>query len=152
MTDPIVFETATPRFGLPLLFAGQAQKEAFVNEAHAIADGLLHCAISGEASAPPAIPQDGTAWLVGAAATGDWTGQDGRIALRQSGNWLFVDPRDGMRVLDNSTGQELRYRSGWQAPVAPAEPSGGSVVDIEARLAIVALVQALRIAGVFAES
>ena len=151
MADPIVFDTATPRFALPLLFAGQAQKEAFVNEAHALADALVHCAIEGESAAPPATPTDGTAWLVAARGTGDWTGHDGKLAMRQSGNWLFVAPRDGMRLLDRSTGQDRRFLAGWQAPAAPLEPSGGSVVDSEARVAIVALVEALRTAGVFSD-
>lgn len=34
MTEPVVFTSASPRFAIPLLFAGQAQKEVFVNEAH----------------------------------------------------------------------------------------------------------------------
>jgi hypothetical protein len=150
MTDPILFDAASPRFGLPLLFAGQAQKEMFVNEAHALTDALLHCAIEGEASGPPATPADGTNWLVGASATGDWADQEGKIACRQGDNWLFVTPRDGMRVLDRSTGQERRYFGIWQAPDAPSEPSGGSIVDAEARGAILELVAALREAGVFA--
>ncbi len=42
MSDPVQFEGATPRFALPLLFAGQAQKEFFVNEALLRADMVLH--------------------------------------------------------------------------------------------------------------
>jgi len=136
MSDPILFDSASPRFGLPLLFAGQAQKEAFVNEAHALTDALLHCAIEGEATAPPATPVEGTNWLIGAPATGAWAGREGKLACRQAGNWLFVNPQDGMRIVDRSTGQERRYLASWLAPVAPAEPFGGSVVDAEAREAI----------------
>ncbi len=62
MSDPIVFETATAKFELPLLFAGQAQKEFFVNEALSRADLLLHCAIEGETAAPPPAPQAGQVW------------------------------------------------------------------------------------------
>jgi hypothetical protein len=122
--------------------------EAFVNEAHALTDALLHCAIEGEASAPPVSPADGTNWLVGASATGEWAGRDSMIACRQSGNWLFVTPRDGLRVTNRATGQEERYLGIWRRPTAPAELSGGSVVDAEAREAILRLVEALREAGV----
>lgn len=152
MPDPIIFDSTSPRFALPLLFAGQAQKEAFVNEAHALTDALLHLAIEGEAAAPPTTPVEGTNWLVAASPTGTWAGQEGKIACRQAGNWLFVAPRDGMRLLDKSSGQERRYAGGWLAPAAPAAPSGGSTIDGEARTAISALVAALRTAGVFPQS
>jgi hypothetical protein len=56
-----------------------------------------------------------------------------------------------MRVLDLTNGQEWRYLAGWQIPVAPEEPSGGTTVDIEARTAIVALINALRSAGIFGQ-
>jgi len=152
MTDPILFESNSPRFGLPLLFAGQAQKEMFVNEALSLTDALLHCAIEGKATTPPVSPPDGAAWLVLAPATDDWLGREGDLACRQSGNWLFVTPRDGMRLLDKSTGQELRHHAGWLFPTAPAEPTGGSVVDSQARETIVAIVESLRIAGIFPDS
>ena len=152
MSDPLVFDTASPRFALPLLFAGQAQKEAFVNEAHALTDALLHCAIEGVASTPPVSPANGANWLVGVSPTGAWAGQAGKIACRQAGNWLFVAPLDGMHVLDKSNGQAKLFRGTWQSPVAPASPSGGSTVDAQARTAIDAIVAALRQAGIFPES
>lgn len=147
-----LFDSTSPRFGLPLLFAGQAQKEVFVNEAHALADMLLHCAIEGESAAPPASPAEGEAWLVAASPTGSWAGHAGKLAGWQGGNWLFASPRDGMRVLDLSTGQDRRYSGGeWLGPDTPALPSGGAVIDSEARAAIAAIVAALQQAGIFAE-
>ncbi len=152
MPDPITFDTISPRYALPMLFAGQSQKEAFVNEAHALTDALIHCAIEGTAETPPATPVEGTNWLVGASPTGAWSGQGGRVACRQAGNWIFVTPRDGMRLLDRSNGQERRFSAGWLAPGVPVAPSGGTTVDAEARTAIAALVAALRTAGVFPAS
>lgn len=152
MSDPIVFTSASPRFGLPLLFAGQAQKEVFVNEAHALADALLHPAIEGEADAPPAAPTAGECWLVGDMPTGAWADHGGELASYQPGGWIFASPRDGMRLLDRSTGQDIRFRGGWQRPVAPAAPTGGSTVDAEARAAIAALVAVLIDGGLLAGS
>ena len=149
MTDPISFTSTTPRYGLPLLFAGQSQKEFYVNEAHALTDALLHPACEGEASDPPPTPSEGETWLVAAGATGDWAGADGKIASRQSGNWLFSTPGDGMRLLDRSTGQMLLYRGGWQRPSVPAAPTGGTTVDAEARAVVADLITALASAGIF---
>lgn len=151
MSDPVAFDSTSARFALPFLFVGQAQKEDFVNEALAMIDGLLHAAIEEQRSSPPASPTDGLCWLIGSAATGDWAGHDGAIAMRQLGQWLFVAPRDGMQCLDKATGQMIRRIGGaWRTPAAPSAPSGGSVVDAEARSALAALVSALRQAGVLA--
>lgn len=148
MTDPISFPSATPRLALPLLFAGQAQKEFTVNQAQARIDALLHPAIEGEANDPPASPAEGECWLAGTAPTGAWDAHAGELACYEAGTWIFVTPRDGMRLLDRSNGQVKLYRAGWSAPAAPAAPAGGTTVDAEARTAIADLITVMSEAGI----
>lgn len=124
--------------------AGQAQKEASVNGAHVLADMLLHPAVEGEAPTPPAEPAEGQCWLVSSAATGAFAGQEQCLAGFQTGSWVFAEPRDGMGVFDRATGQSLLYAGGWRREAAPAEPTGGAVIDQEARAAIMALMLLLR--------
>lgn len=152
MPDPISFTSACPRFALPLLFAGQSQKEFYVNEAHARVDALLHPAVESEASTPPPSPAAGECWLVGSSPTGAWAGHADALACFAAGAWTFVQPRDGMRVFDSSTGQFLLYRGGWIAPAAPTIPAGGATVDTEARTVIAGLIAALAEAGILPES
>lgn len=63
------------------------------------------------------------------------------------GDWRFIAPREGTQVFDREAGHELVFRAGWKRPTAPAAPSGGTVVDLEARTAIGALIQALLTVG-----
>ena len=147
MPDPL-FDSRTARLDLPLLFAGQAQKEGFVNETSARIDSLLHGAIEAEQAAPPAVPVDGQMWLVAAGASGAWLGQAGKLAARQAGNWLFVTPRDGMKLLNRASGQEIRYSGSWKSAARPALPSGGTTIDAEARTALAAILTALTTAGI----
>jgi hypothetical protein len=105
--------------------------------------------VEDQRTTPPATPADGQAWLIGTGATGAWAGHDGTIAMRQAGQWLFATARDGIHLLNRSSGQWMSRIAGtWHAPAAPTAPSGGSVVDTEARSALAALVTALRTAGV----
>lgn len=148
MPDPVSFTSASPRHALPFLFAGQAQKEFTVNEAHARIDALLHPAIEGIAYDPPASPDDGECWLIDAGPTGDWADHEGEIACYEAGGWIYIPPRDGMHVLDRATGQLMLYRGGWTIATAPAVPTGGATVDAEARAAIADLIAALADAGI----
>jgi len=152
MSDPIVFDTATPRFALPLLFAGQAQKEFFVNEALTRTDLLLHGTIEGETAAPPPAPQIGQAWLVAVSPTGAFSGYAGSLAGWTGSGWRFVTPQDGLRVFDRESSSYRLYRDGWQRQVAPAAPNGGTTIDVEARATIALLIEKLLDAGVFATS
>ena len=80
MTQPIPFDAATPRLDLPLLAAAQAQKEAFVNEALARIDVLLHPVVKGSTTAPPSNPQAGECWVVAATASDAWSERDDMLA------------------------------------------------------------------------
>ena len=148
MTDPIQYPSTTPRYSMPLLFAGQAQKEFFVNAALSRFDALIHSSIEGEADAPPADPADDGCWLVAGGASGTFAGRDGHLAFRQSGEWTFVAPRDGMRTYDRSARQFVIYAAGWHRASVPAAPGGGETIDAEARTAINEMIAMLRQCGI----
>jgi Protein of unknown function (DUF2793) len=155
----------TARLALPLLAAGQAQKEVTHNEALTVLDGLLLGALESRALASsPANPVPGQMWLVAGAATGAWAGQSGKLALWTAGGWRFVTPVAGMLLWskpdlafgwhDGSAwhwgdwpvtsvtvaGQKV---VGAARPAIPA-PTGGTVTDSQARTSISAILQALR--------
>ena len=145
MPEPINFPAASPRYRLPLLFAGQTQKEFTVNEALALTDALLHPVIEGETNDPPATPETGETWLIGPIPTGTWAGRAGMLACHSAGAWLFAQPREGLLLLDKSAGQYRLLRAGtWAMPALPATPSGGSTVDLQARAAIASILSALQ--------
>lgn len=148
MTQPISYTSASARFALPFLFAGQTQKEFFVNEALARIDALLHSSVLGEEDAPPAEPVDGDCWIVGTNPTGDWAGQAENLACRQASAWVFILPTKGMRVYDHSAGQYACFDGGWQRAGGVAAPAGGSTADLEARAAIAELISALTAAKI----
>lgn len=149
MTDPMSFSSASPRHALPLLFAGQSQKEVIVNEALLAADALLHPAFEAVVASPPATPANGQCWLVGAAATGAFAGQTDRIAAWTEGGWRFLSPREGMRAYDIAAAAYRLYAAGtWRLASTPTAPAGGSVIDVQARAAIAGMIASLRSAGV----
>ncbi|MBY0394733.1 MAG: DUF2793 domain-containing protein [Novosphingobium sp.] len=145
------FSSTSPRHALPLLFAGQSQKELTVNEAMVALDALLHPAIEAVVTSPPTAPANGQCWLVGTAATGVFAGQTDRIAAWSEGGWRFLAPREGMRAYDISSAAYRVYAGGsWLVPATPTAPTGGSVIDNQARAAISAMLTSLRAAGVLA--
>ena len=149
MSDPLAFASITPRMSLPLLFAAQAHKELFHNEALARIDALMHPSVEAESNVAPDAPIEGGCWLVGPDPTGAWAGSPGTLALFQAGGWQFAKPVAGMRVLNLATRQFLHYFDGWQKAERIEEPSGGLYVDSHARAAIGALISALRAAGIY---
>lgn len=89
----------TPLLGLPMMESSQAQKHVTHNEALLLLDASIHLSvISRGETAPPVMPVDGNRFLIAIAGTGDWTGHDGELALREAGSWRFTAPRTGWRL------------------------------------------------------
>jgi len=163
--------TTTDRLALPLLAAGQAQKEVTHNEALALVDLMLMPVVQSVAPAGvPAAPALGQCWIVGSSASGAWSGQDGALAGWTAGGWRFAAPFDGMAVWSLADGMSAQHVGGlWRIgsanvsqlsisgikvvgaqQAAIAAPSSGVVIDAEARVAISALLTALRAHGLIA--
>jgi hypothetical protein len=113
----------TPNLQLPYIVPSQAQKHVTHNEALAMLDALVQLAVlDRHLAAPPASPDDGDCFIIANGATGDWTGQAGKVAARQDGDWLFLTPRPGWRafVIDEAL---LLYWSGSAWLEVEAHPS-----------------------------
>lgn len=159
------------RWGLPLLDAGQAQKEVFHNEALTLLDFLVHGGVvAAGLNTPPTTPGEGQAWIVGAAPDDAWTGRANQIAGWTAGGWRFLAPREGTSVWCEARGTLARWRAGvWEygqmraervlvngvavigsQQAAIAEPTGGTTVDVRARTTMNQILAALRAHGLIA--
>ncbi len=161
-------DEASARYGFPFILPGQAQKELFHNEALAGIDAALHPSVEGGPTEnPPITPGAGQSWLVAPNAVGAWTGKGGMLAAWTSSGWRYVSPQAGMCVWDKAAAIYRRWTGSlWTAgevsasavhvggvqvvgPRQPAVPgpSGGAVIDQEARTTIASLIVALRSHG-----
>ena len=83
---------ATPRLQLPYIAPQQAQKQVTYNEAMQALDQLVQpVVLSRSTGAPPADPAAGDCYLVGPAASGAWTGQEGRL-VGDDGKLVEAEP------------------------------------------------------------
>jgi hypothetical protein len=141
-------QATTARHSLPNLFVGQAQKEITHNEALARIDALLHPVVEASLAAPPNAlgpASDGLCWLIAPSATGVWAGKDKQIARWSGGSWRYLSPVVGMSIWLKNANKRLFYiGSSWVEPPPISNPSGGAVVDVEARAAIGAILAHLR--------
>lgn len=156
------------RFALPFILPGQAQKEAYHNEALALIDAALHAAIEeGPLATPPGSPEPGQCWIVEDGATGAWAGKAHALACWTGGGWRFITPVAGMPAWNKASAVWLHWsETGWsdgslpvtalriggQQVVGPRlpdvpSPSGGTTIDAEARDAVDALIATLKSHG-----
>ncbi len=115
----------TYNFEMPLLDAAQAQKHVTVNEAIARADAVAQMRLVARDVTTPPVALNGAAYGVGAGASGDWSGQDGNLAVQANGGWVFLTPKTGWRGWDESTGEALVFDGvDWQADAVVVSAGG----------------------------
>jgi hypothetical protein len=61
-------------------------------------------------------------------------GHDHSLAIWSEGGWRFLPPREGMRVFDREQRCFRLFADIWSGFEAPALPTGGSTIDVEARV------------------
>lgn len=163
--------TQTDRIGLPLLAAGQAQKELAHNEALLLLDMVSQpVAESADLAIPPESPSAGQCWIVASPATGAWESRETTLAGWTENGWRFASPDRGWRAWVIDRGHGMRFDgSAWTDDEtrpdgyfvageqvlagrqgAIADPAGGTVADSEARAAILGILAALRSHGLIA--
>lgn len=120
---------STSNMALPLLEPSQAQKHVTVNEALVLLDAAAQLVLRAvDQTVPPLGPVEGDVYGIPAGATGDWTGQDGRIAIWSNGGWDFAHPRTGWRGWDETTGRAVVFQGDvWRAEGLSLGPSGAGV-------------------------
>jgi len=163
--------SATDRLAMPHILPGQAQKEFFHNEALQVLDLVVAATVEEPPRvAPPAAPAPGSCYIVAASPTGAWAGHANCLAGMTPAGWRYVTPFEGLATLVRTNGVTAVYRSGtWelgslrgdrlhiggQQVVGPrggaiAAPTAGSVIDVEARTSVSAILAALRLHGLIA--
>lgn len=119
---------------------------------------------------PPASPLIGDCYIVGPSPTGAWTGWADAIAGYSTGGWRRIAAVPGMIVHVQSIDQDARYGpEGWELgalrgarllidgqqvvgarAASITAPTGGAIVDTEARASISAILTMLRQHGLIA--
>jgi len=105
----------TPRLGLALLAAAQAQKHVTHNDALASLDGLVQASVlASDVATPPAIPNEGDAYLVPTTpvASGAFAGQALNLAFFINGAWRFMVPQSGWLVFVRATSSFVVFYGG----------------------------------------
>jgi len=107
--------TDTPRLSLPVIEAAQAQKHVTHNEALVLLDALTQLAVESRSlTAPPGSPADGACYIPASAATGAWSGWDGKVAVN-NGGWSVIAPIPGLKAWVRDERATLTYEDGlWR--------------------------------------
>jgi len=138
--------TDTPRLGLPVIEAAQAQKHVTHNEALALLDTFTQLAVESRTLAvPPGSPAEGSCYIPASGASGAWSGWGGQIAVFSGGGWIRLLPVSGLKAWIKTERLTVTYEDGiWRDGIALTAHGG--------RLTLRAKEEELTLAGAFVET
>ncbi|HEX8582789.1 MAG TPA: DUF2793 domain-containing protein, partial [Allosphingosinicella sp.] len=110
---------------------------------------------------------EGQCWAVDAGPSGSFAGKAGGVAMWTASGWRFSAPNAGTNVWNKASGYTIRWGgSAWsggevegsaihvngvkvvgETLPAPPSPSGGTIIDTEARASLNALIATLKSHG-----
>ncbi|MCH2547472.1 MAG: DUF2793 domain-containing protein [Alphaproteobacteria bacterium] len=106
--------SSTGRLGLPYIVTAQAQKEVTHNDGLNRLDAFVTPVVADIASAPPGSPTVGDLYIVGASATGDFAGEEDKLAQYLTGGWVFYTPFKWMDAFVEASDSRYAYNgSNW---------------------------------------
>ncbi|MEM6480468.1 MAG: DUF2793 domain-containing protein [Pseudomonadota bacterium] len=132
---------ASARLNLPFILPSQAQKHVTYNTAVERLDALVQLVLQDvDLDTPPAIPQEGQVWALGAAPTEAWAGQAGKLAQWLSSGWAFFTPQEGWQAWNKAAAQPMSFDgSAWVAAGGTQNQPGLGIAtswDANNRLAV----------------
>lgn len=106
------------RLGLPYLMPAQAQKHVTHNEALQYLDALTQLVVEGIGeTVPPAVPEQGAIYVLGAAPISAWAGHANQLAYWAENAWLFFEPKEGWQAWNSATSAVYVFQGGqWVMP------------------------------------
>ena len=113
----------TTNLKMPLLVSNQSQKEITHNEALVIIDNILqNGVIDKDLTTPPSSPNTNDIYIVGASATGTWSGKDNQLAFYDNG-WRFIEAREGFTFWVNDENKLYSFDgSNWIETLSTITP------------------------------
>jgi len=122
----------TPNLNLPLVASAQAQKHITVNESLTLIDAVLRGDLSGwNEDTPPVAPISGEVFLLGSSPSGDWSGQDGKLAYFTDGGWRFLTPQAGWGFFDPAEKARVTFDGTSWAKDTPRIHEAGAETRLE---------------------
>jgi hypothetical protein len=113
----------SPILNLPYILPAQAQKHVTHNEAIRILDIIVQLAVASRTlTVPPATPDVGDRYIVGAGATGAWAGRDTQIAVWSETGWVYLVPLAGWQAYVTAEAADVTFDGvAWNALGLPAQ-------------------------------
>jgi len=123
--------SSTGRLGLPYIVTAQAQKEVTHNDGLNRLDAFVTPVVSEITNAPPGSPAVGDLVIVGTSGSGDFSGEDNKLAQYLTGGWIFYSPFKWMDAVVESLDSRMTYNGSSWVPFGLIMKDTGEYLRVE---------------------